>query len=180
MQHAYSMVYQNIRIRPLQTEDIESLRLWRNDPQNTKYLTAIPHISSEQQKHWFQRYLQSEDELTFAVDEIASLGRLAGSLALYHFEGNQVELGRILIGDPQAHGKNVGYHAIVAAIATAFRCFPVKKIVLQCYKDNCRALHIYRKAEFKITDCHLSQNGEEYTMELDKASFQERFPDIIL
>lgn len=38
MKHNFSSCYENIALRPLSIEDIELLRQWRNNKDNTKYL----------------------------------------------------------------------------------------------------------------------------------------------
>ena len=61
MKHSYMSEYRNVRLKPLAAEDIELLRNWRNDAGNSKYLRKIPHITSEMQKAWFEKYLKGDD-----------------------------------------------------------------------------------------------------------------------
>lgn len=170
----FTLVYNNIKIRPLQISDIEYLREWRNNPANSKYLRNIGYISEEAQRKWFENYIKNEDEMTFAIDEIEELNRIVGSVSLYNFKGNQVTFGKILVGDEDAHGKNVGYNATKAVLDIAFRELSIEEVVLECYADNKTALHIYKKAGFQITGEHLTEENKiEYYLSINKNNFEK-------
>ena len=166
MRHNYSSQYKNALIKPLEIEDIEYLRKWRNDRSNTVFLRSVPYITSDAQLSWFKRYLLNEDELYFSINEIYELNRIVGSMALYNFRGNQAEFGKILIGDPSAHGKNLGYNSIKALLEIAFKQIKLFKIILHVYKENVGAVHIYKEIGFSVIDTHVNEGKIEYTMEM--------------
>ena len=58
MDHKYSASLDNVRLRPLKKEDIEKLRMWRNDPDISRFLSPIPYITENMQEKWFEKYLQ--------------------------------------------------------------------------------------------------------------------------
>lgn len=172
MQHNYAISYKNICLRPLREEDIEYLRMWRNNPENTRYLRTIPYITPQMQQAWYDGYLRNEDEMTFGIVETESLQRLIGSLSLYHFQRNQAEFGKILIGDPGAHGKKAGLHATIAALKIGVEVLGLKKIVLDVYEENGAAVHIYKKAGFQIVDSRRAEDGrQELIMEVTQELF---------
>ena len=171
MKHNYSFSFQNVSIRPLSENDIEFLRKWRNDTNNTKYLRKIQYITPEMQSVWFEHYLSNENELCFAIDEISSLNRIVGSLSLYDFDGFQAELGKILIGDSEAHGKNIGFNSITALLFVAFNNLKLEKVILHVYTENKGAVHIYEKAGFSVVDLHKVNNMDEFLMEISKEKF---------
>ena len=165
MEHAYQIDYENVTLRPLIKDDLESLRVWRNNPDNTVYLRKIPIITSEMQTAWFERYLQNSNELCFAIEEKITLARMVGSVSLYDFEIDSCYLGKILIGDPEAHGKKVGLNAIKAALKIAYEQLRMKRVKLHVYADNKVALRIYQNAGFIIIDEHITDDGmREFTM----------------
>lgn len=169
MQHNHDYSYQNIYLRPLCVADLEYLRIWRNNPENTHYLRAIPYITPQMQKSWYDGYLRNEDEMTFGIVETETLQRLIGSLSLYHFQGNQAEFGKILIGDSEAHGKNAGLHATIAALKIGFEVLGLKRIVLDVYEENGAAVHIYKKAGFRTVDSRWTEDGrQELVMEVTR------------
>lgn len=175
MKHNYEMEKVNVRVRPLEEKDIECLRLWRNNPQNCKYLRKIPYITEEQQKSWFKNYLTDCDEMTFAIDEISELHELVGSASLYNIKEDEVEFGKILIGNECAHGKKVGLNATKAILEIAFTKLSVNNVVLKCYTENQPALHIYHAAGFEVVEQRMTAESRmEYKMRITKKKYVER------
>ena len=165
MKHDYQICYENVTLRPLCKDDIENLRVWRNDPKNTRYLSKIPFITKEMQEAWFERYLSNNDEVCFAIVENRVLNRMVGSLSLHDFVEDSCFLGKILIGDVEAHGKKVGVNASIAATKIAFEQLKKKTVKLHVFVDNLVALKVYKYAGFFIVDEHETESGKkEYLM----------------
>ena len=113
MDHTYESLYKNVYLCPLKRENIEYLRVWRNNTSNTKYLRQIPYITEQMQNNWFEAYLSNNNEIVFEIHEKGDLNRMVGSLSLYNFNGDSLEFGKILIGDKEAHGKRIGQNALI-------------------------------------------------------------------
>lgn len=171
MEHSFTAKFKNVTISPISENDIEFLRVWRNNADNTKFLRKIPYITSEMQKEWFAKYLENKDEIFFSIIENNILNRCVGSAALYDFTENSAEFGKFLIGDSEAHGKNVGYHTMIAILSIAFEELRLKNVTLTVYSANKRALHIYEKVGFQVSNIHFRNNMEEYTMIIDHERF---------
>ena len=125
------------------------------------------HIISKMQKEWFENYLLNPDELAFSISEIKKLHRVVGSLSLYQFAASECFFGKILIGDSDAHGRKVGFHATKAAVEIAFSQLNIKQVYLNVYKNNLPALHIYKAVGFEIENIKSDSCGlVEYTMAL--------------
>lgn len=103
---------------------------------------------------FYKKYLDNHDEICFVIEECSVLNRIVGSLSLYSFRGDTVEFGKILIGDKEAHGKQIGYNATVAALRIAFEVLNLKTVVLEVYEENIAAKKIYEKAGF-VYKCDL-------------------------
>ena len=69
MIHEFRYEYKNVILRPLNKNDIEQLRGWRNNPDNTCYLKQIPYITPQMQIDWYKRYQNDNDEICFAIIE---------------------------------------------------------------------------------------------------------------
>ena len=165
MEHNYHIDYENVLLRPLGKDDIENLRVWRNDPRNTIYLRKIPYITVDMQMDWYNCYLKNKDELGFAIIEKNVLNRMVGSLSLHEFNGDTCFLGKILIGDVEAHGKKVGLNATKAALKIAFEKLRIKTVKLHVYSDNFVALNVYKKAGFLVVEEYKIGDGKiELTM----------------
>lgn len=84
---------------------MEKLRTWRNDPLLNGFLCKIDKISIRDQVKWWENNCIDDTVATFAIDEVGSLNRLVGSVAVYDIKGDTAEVGKILVGDPEAKGK---------------------------------------------------------------------------
>ncbi len=165
MKHNYKSKYKNVLLRPLSEQDIELLRNWRNNSDNTMYLKKIPFITAQMQKEWYLRYLNNDDEVCLAIEEINELHRVVGSLTLHDFANESCMLGHVLIGDKEAHGKKIGVNASIAATQLAFNEMGLKSVRLHVFSENVAACRVYQQAGFFITDTHEGSDGrEEYTM----------------
>ena len=175
MEHFVTVKLENISIRPLEKQDIELLRQWRNDEKISTYLAPIPHISVEMQKNWFDRYLSDRDNLTFVIEENQFLKRVVGSLSIYGFREHEAEIGKIVIGDAEAHGKQVGYRALLLALSYGYKFLRINKFLLNVHEDNVAARTIYQKVGFKIVGQHpFIKGGDELEMELPKDLFEHK------
>lgn len=173
MIHNYKATYQNIMLRPLMEEDIENLRIWRNDIEKTKYLRKIGTITPEMQKEWFEKYQQDTNQIIFAIEEIRDLKRMVGSLALYNFKDNIAEIGKIQIGDTQANGQGIGRKSTVMAAYIGFQKLGLKKIISSVNPENIAAYKNNLRAGFQIIGEHSYMNGIEKEIEIDLERLKE-------
>lgn len=177
MKHNYSAAYANVLLRPLCSEDIENLRIWRNNAQQTKFLRPIGHITPQMQQAWFDSYLEDPDMLVFAIVENRDLNRMVGSVALYNFKGNEAEVGKIQIGDPEASGRGLGKTSLVLAMWIGFKKMGLKKIVGAVHQENIAAHKTDMKIGFRIVGNHLAEvGGLEDDIEIDEARLCEINP----
>lgn len=169
MNHNFSAVFDNIRIRPLCSGDIENLRQWRNNVEQSKFLRPIGYITPEIQKQWFENYLNKTTELCFAIEETCALKRMVGSVSLYDIENGVAEVGKIQIGDADAHGRGIGKKCLVMAMLIGFDKLGLKKIVGSVHQNNIAAHKIDMDIGFKIVGSHPSVvGGFEDNIEIDR------------
>lgn len=168
MNHNVVIEKDSIMLRQITIDDIEKLRIWRNNPNNCKYLSKIPYISDIMQRNWFFSYLNNPDSMMFAIVEKNSLKRIVGSVCLYNFHEKSVELGKLLIGDDEAHGKKIGYNTVLALVEYCFIKLDIKRIFLTVFEDNKVALKIYKDVGFKVVEKRLNNSMIEYLMEYIK------------
>ena len=173
VEHHYKAEYGAVRIRPLQHADIELLRQWRNNSSLSEFLNPIGEITPEMQEKWYKEYLADPDIATFAIEEIQNLNRVVGSVAIYRFRGDEAEVGKIVVGDPEAKGKKIGYYGLLLAMEVGFRIFGIQTYFLSVHEDNLPARKIYSYAGFvQIGKHHFVKGGEELEMMLKKAKME--------
>ena len=149
MDHGYEYRLENVYLRPLQHSDIEYLRIWRNDSNNNKFLNKTPYITEEMQESWFKSYLTDMGIITFAIIEESVLHRVVGSLSLYNFEKDSVEIGKVMVGDSEAHGLKIGTNATKAATLIAFEQLKINRVYLHIFEQNIPGVKSYQNAGFK-------------------------------
>jgi len=148
MVHSYSVHDGFLEVSSIQQGDIERLRTLRNlDAIRFSFIDSRV-ISPEEQKMWFERYKEKDDDFMFAI-------RLAqttvGFFALYGYDRDRetVEFGRFMI-DPKHQGKGSGRRAIALALLIAFGKLKVSEVTLEVFGENTTAVKLYDSAGFKV------------------------------
>lgn len=59
----------HVTLRPMEHDDIEQIRQWRNSPHNAKHFAARDPISPEQQEKWFEAKSKSDQFLFLIILE---------------------------------------------------------------------------------------------------------------
>ena len=174
MKHRYCAESEAILIRPLAKGDLEYLRSWRNDEKLSTYLRSIPYITEDAQLKWFDKYLGDNNTVFFTiVDKERKV--TVGSAALYNFDNDSCEVGKIVIGDSSSHGKGIGYRSLLLAITVAIRKLEIRTFRL--HEDNIPARNIYDKVGFKVIGKHdFEKGGYELEMEITSDRFFELNP----
>ena len=169
MKHKYYAKYKNILLRPLCYDDIEKLRVWRNDIQAARFLRQIGYITPEMQEKWYQSNLSNLNEVTFAIVETTELNRIVGSVSIYDINGSQAEFGKMQIGEKEAHGKGIGRVSLVMALTIAFDKLGLKKIIGFVHRENIAAHSNYIKIGFRIVGEQMAAvGGVEDLIEIDR------------
>ena len=168
MKHNIEYTHKNIKLGPITPNDIEQLRLWRNDNSLTKYLSQIDYIAKEKQEDWYRKDLENSDCYSFAISETKELNTIIGSVALYNFNKNSAEFGRLFIGDVKARGMGYGYIVTSLCIQIAFNEFNLDEVFAYVHKQNSRALSAYKKVGFETIENH---SESELKIAINKSDF---------
>lgn len=174
MKHYLGAEYQHVRIRPLRESDIESLREWRNNQDMSTFLRSVGTITPEMQKRWYENYLEDETIVTFAIEETQKIHRMVGSVAIYNFDGDTAEVGKIVVGDPQAKGKKIGYYGLILAMYVGYQKMNINTFVGSVHEQNMPAKINDLQAGFQVTGKHpFPDGGFELEIILPKKHFEE-------
>ena len=167
MDHNYYGLYNNIKLAPLKEDEIERLREWRNQKEETRFLRDVGYISKEMQLNWFQEYLKEPNIFIFSIHECEKLNRMIGSVALYNFRDKKAELGKIQIGDKEAHGIGAGKLAMAILCKIGFELMGLDIIDGHVNKNNVAAYKNDLAIGFKVIQ--KSESGEDY-IQIDSES----------
>ena len=65
MKHDYKYLSHRVQLRPLEQEDIEPLRILRN--QNRQYFLSQQEITKKEQEEWYRSYLTRMNDIMFKI-----------------------------------------------------------------------------------------------------------------
>ena len=162
MKHNFEVTYKDVKIRQIKLEDLEYLREWRNNSVLGKYLRPIDKISPEMQLEWFNNYLEDNNIISFAIEEIDELKQLVGSVAIYDFNGVESNCGKTLIGNPSAAGRNLGFKGEVLALHVGFQKLGIEYYITEVNKDNVKSQKMTAKLGFKKVGDRPLKYGDGY------------------
>lgn len=165
----------DLLLRPITCEDIEIMRVWRNQNDiRTKFLSQ-GIISKDQQDKWFSNYQKNDNDMTFMIEEIQLLRRPVGVVSLYDMdsENNVAEFGRLMIGDKEARGRKLGLKSTWVLVNHAFNELNINKIKLDVITENETALNIYIKCGFQLIEEVYLNNIKVYKMVLNKGDLPD-------
>lgn len=132
-----------IALEPLRDEDSDALYAWIGDRELVELSAAFREVTRPEHDAWFAAVRRRADVAIFAVRED---GRLVGTCQLL-LDGDEAEL-RIRIGEAGARGRGLGTEAVRALVAHGFDELDLRRIWLQVFPDNARAIRAYEKAGF--------------------------------
>lgn len=144
-----SIENEEVVLKPITTEDLECMRMWRNSMNNEYIFRDTTYITRQDQMAWYEKYqMDPTDQMYIIIDQ----GQCVGTVALYHIDRDQkeAEFGRLLIGDLNARGKKLGMKASKLLCQYAFETLKLERIVLEVFEDNLYAKNIYEQLGFKV------------------------------
>lgn len=145
MRHTLHGTHGMVTLRPLEREDIEFVRVLRN--QNKGRFLCSQEISEPAQQKWYDRYLKEPGDCMFAV---CFQERCVGAVAIYQVDtdAKTAEFGRLMIDREAAGVGGLGVSATIAACEIAHKQLGVNTIALEVYEDNEAAKATYQRAGF--------------------------------
>ncbi|RAW10903.1 GNAT family N-acetyltransferase [Paenibacillus taichungensis] len=175
MHHDYVIKNNKFILTPVTEADIELMRGWRNSPLNHSSFLTNNYIDMDQQKRWFENYLQKTNDIMFIVKDLEDSGKRVGMLGLYDIDNDKnkkkAEFGRLLIGEPSTRGKGLGLAVTLNLCKFGFQILELDEIYLEVITDNVTAHKIYKKAGFLETERYSINGKEIIKMSLFKENF---------
>ena len=175
MTHNYIIYYEDLTLRQIQNEDLETLRLWRNNTEETVFLKKIPYITKAMQLNWYKDYLKDNDQIGFSI---FSKDKLIGSVSLYSRKADSIEAGKIQIGDSNSHGKQYASKCMAMVSFFAFSALKCQRVFATVNSMNLAAKKSYSRIGFiKIGEEQSlsSFGGIEEILSLDPDTLKKNF-----
>lgn len=142
------MVPAHIRLTPLRPEDSDQLFAWINDSDLVNLNAPFKPVSRPDHERWFASITARRDVAIFAI-RLGSDDRLIGTCQL-----NEIDRDRrtcrlqIRIGDRREWAKGYGTEAVTELLRHAWGALGMRRVSLDVFADNARAIRAYEKAGF--------------------------------
>lgn len=174
MKHSFIIQSGDVLLTPINEDDIELMRGWRNSPHNSTSFLMTSYIDAGQQRAWYQRYLNKPDDIMFIVNDLSGYNSRIGMVGLYdiNMEVGTAEFGRLLIGERFARGRGLGRLITFMICDFAFNQFNLKEIKLEVFSENKIAFGIYETVGFKMVRRYFLDGKEVIKMVLVKENLK--------
>jgi diamine N-acetyltransferase len=142
-----------VRLRLLEESDLPLTLKWRNQDHIRKWFFHSEVLSPDQHRDWFEQYRRRDDDFVFVIEETQTFCRPVGQVSLYHIDwvARRAELGRLMIGDPEAAGQGLAHLATELLLKEALESMGLQEVYLELLSDNVAAFAVYRAIGFQIT-----------------------------
>jgi RimJ/RimL family protein N-acetyltransferase len=143
---------EQVRLRPIEREDLPRYVRWFGDPDVRRHLTVYLPFSMAQEERWFEglaERLERGTEVLLAIDTIE--GVHIGNIGLHAIDwrNRSAELG-IVIGEKEYWGQGYGTDAIGVLLRVAFDEMNLHRVCLRVDADNLRGIRCYEKSGFLV------------------------------
>ena len=140
-----------VRLRLLEAADLPLTLAWRNQDHIRKWFLHSDVITPEQHRAWWERYSDRDDDFVFVIEEVATLRRPIGQVALYRVDWSlrRAEFGRLMIADAAARGRGLARLATSCLVEAALGEWGMEEVVLVVLEANATALRVYHDCGFE-------------------------------
>lgn len=145
----------DLRLRPIEAEDLAAIRRWHNDPGLRDAQRGYPFpVSPPMEEAWLARAQRGDGRsATFAIQQRRD-GALVGFTLLDQIDwpARTARFG-ITIGETAARGRGLGRKALGLMLGYGFLTLNLGRIWLEVVAFNARAIALYESAGFVREGC---------------------------
>ncbi len=137
---------EDVTIRAVRADDCDDLYEMLACPGVVRNTLQLPYVSLDSREQWLSNLTDNDYMLVAEVD-----GRVVGNIEITrrkHRLAHVAQLGMAVHDDYQDRG--IGTALMEAALDLADNWLNVKRVELDVYTDNDRAVHLYEKFGFEI------------------------------
>lgn len=144
------LIGKRVRLRAAERDDLPTFVRWFNDPEVTQYLAMYVPMSLALEERWFEKILDDRDSFFFVVEALVGQKPVPiGTLALVSIDWKNRNAGfGISISEKDFWGQGYGTEATRVSLRFAFHELNLKRVYLDVYDFNKRAIRSYEKAGF--------------------------------
>jgi RimJ/RimL family protein N-acetyltransferase len=175
---------EKVFIRPMALEDLPYVMRWRNDGELAKYIwPGMPTPTPvAKQREWYDQMHADENRKVFSICEAAGQHPI-GIIGFSNINPkNQSGYLFIWIGESAYWGRGFGSEAMVLFLGYGYRILNLRRIILEVYDYNERAIKAYEKVGFvkegKVRRSIFKDGRyvDEYVMSMLKDEYFTKYP----
>ncbi len=137
----------DIILKPLQYEDIELVRNWRNSEEVSQYMYTDSEISEERQKQWFESV---KKDFTQKYWLIIHKDKKLGVANLYNIKDNfKTTYWGFYLGDTSVRGQGVGKKVEFNMLKMVFDDMQYNKLLCEVFVSNDAVIKMHEKFGFR-------------------------------
>jgi diamine N-acetyltransferase len=144
--------YGQIKLRPLEPEDLELLYQWENDPAVWQVSNTLAPFSRYLLKQYLTesvRDIFEAKQLRLVIEDLS--GKAVGTIDLFDFEPFHKRAGiGILIYNKEDRGKGLASDALTIMIKYASKILGLHQLYANRTTDNQVSIHLFEKAGFQL------------------------------
>lgn len=137
----------DIKLRELKAEDIEMVRNWRNSKEVSQYMYTENHISSEQQKAWFEKISKDSSAQYWIIEyEDKPLGLVSITEISHVFDSC---FWAFYLGDSSVRGAGIGSKIEYNILKYVFEELGLNKLRCEVLTTNPSVIAMHEKFGFR-------------------------------
>jgi UDP-4-amino-4,6-dideoxy-N-acetyl-beta-L-altrosamine N-acetyltransferase len=149
-------------LKPVDKEDIELIRNWRNSDLINNVSFSNQYISPEMQVEWHERLSGNN---TFIHWIIMADNKRVGYAAVRDIDpvSGRCEFASLYLGEPEYLGSGIGAKAEYFVIDHVYNNYKLKEIRCEVLATNIAVIRLHKKFGFKVTEIIMeryTKNGE--------------------
>lgn len=169
---------ERVNLRPQRKEDADLIVKYQSDPDVVDNYYMGPNIPpiKEFVNHWFEKGMEHKDSFAFAIENEEGL-YIGGCHTMQLNWKNGITYFAIYIGHPDYRNKGYGTEALKLFLNFLFNELGLRKVKLNVFSFNKRAIRSYEKCGFKVEGVNRkelyrnSQYHDNYVMSITRDEF---------
>lgn len=148
------MTCDNLLFRRPDNNDVEELRVLKNNEKAARLLGGIHHTyTSEDIIDWINFHNSNPEEVLLVIEDRTER-KLIGHIGLYKIDyvTKKTEIG-ILIADDDSRGKGYGTKSTKLMVAYAFDKLGMHKVTAEVLSENAPSIAMFKKCGFSVDGC---------------------------
>lgn len=158
-----------VQLTPIEQQDLEMLRTWRNDPNVSQFMLSQEEITPEQQQIWFKKVQRDPNQQHFIIwykEQPIGAANIRSKDSSQSIELSDIIEAGIYIADHHYRNNILAFAPTLVLNDYCFNQLGVSKLVAVVKADNLAALNYNAKLGYRVDNkdqlMEISLTAEDY------------------